>query len=147
MKALSDRIRVLSGMPSTLLGICCTLAIASSVSAQEADNAMLKYGLSFLKTPYVAHTLEVNDEEKLVVNFDEVDCTTFVEYVLALSLSPVKDGAIDKADYARNLQSIRYRDGKLTVTRPACITLPIGLITVSGMASWKMWPQPTVLIR
>lgn len=53
---------------------------------------MLKYGLSFLKTPYVAHTLEVNDEEKLVVNFDEVDCTTFVEYVLALSLSPVKDG-------------------------------------------------------
>ena len=97
MKALSGRIRVLSGMPSTLLGICCTLAIASSVSAQEADNAMLKYGLSFLKTPYVAHTLEVNDEEKLVVNFDEVDCTTFVEYVLALSLSPVKDGAIDKA--------------------------------------------------
>lgn len=92
MKALSGRIRVLSGMPSTLLGICCTLAIASSVSAQEADNAMLKYGLSFLKTPYVAHTLEVNDEEKLVVNFDEVDCTTFVEYVLALSLSPVKDG-------------------------------------------------------
>ena len=100
-------------MPSTLFGICCTLAIASSVSAQEADNAMLKYGLSFLKTPYVAHTLEVNDEEKLVVNFDEVDCTTFVEYVLALSLSPVKDGAIDKADYARNLQNIRYRDGKI----------------------------------
>ena len=98
MKALSGRIRVLSGMPSTLLGICCTLAIASSVSAQEADNAMLKYGLSFLKTPYVAHTL---------------DCTTFVEYVLALSLSPVKDGAIDKADYARNLQNIRYRDGKI----------------------------------
>ena len=113
MKALSGRIRVLSGMPSTLFGICCTLAIASSVSAQEADNAMLKYGLSFLKTPYVAHTLEVNDEEKLVVNFDEVDCTTFVEYVLALSLSPVKDGAIDKADYARNLKNIRYRDGKI----------------------------------
>ena len=93
MKALSGRIRVLSGMPSTLLGICCTLAIASSVSAQEADNAMLKYGLSFLKTPYVAHTLEVNDEEKLVVNFDEVDCTTFVEYVLALSLYPQEQAA------------------------------------------------------
>lgn len=41
---------------------------------------------------YVAHTLEVNDEEKLVVNFDEVDCTTFVEYVLALSLSPSRTG-------------------------------------------------------
>ena len=63
------------------------MAIASSVSAQETDNPMLKYGLNFLKTPYVAHTLEVNEEEP-VVNFDEVDCTTFVEYVLALALSP-----------------------------------------------------------
>ena len=91
----------------TLPCVFCTLAIASSVSAQETDNAMLKYGLNFLKTPYVAHTLEVNEEEKLVVNFDEVDCTTFVEYVLALALSPVKNGTIDNADYARTLQSIR----------------------------------------
>ena len=60
-----------------------------------------------------AHTLEVNEEEKLVVNFDEVDCTTFVEYVLALALSPVKNGTIDNADYARTLQSIRYRDSKI----------------------------------
>ena len=75
----------------SLFCMFCTLAIASSVSAQETGNAMLKYGLNFLKTPYVAHTLEVNEEEKLVVNFDEVDCTTFVEYVLALSLSPVKN--------------------------------------------------------
>ena len=50
----------------TLPCIFCTLAIALSVSAQETDNAMLKYGLNFLKTPYVAHTLEVNEEEKLV---------------------------------------------------------------------------------
>lgn len=113
MKALSGRARVLSGMPSALSGIFCILAIASSVSAQETDNAMLKYGLSFLKTPYVAHTLEVNDEEKLVVNFDEVDCTTFVEYVLALALTPVENGTIDKADYARTLQNIRYRNGKI----------------------------------
>ena len=97
----------------TLPCVFCTLAIASSVSAQETDNTMLKYGLKFLKTPYVAHTLEVNEEEKLVVNFDEVDCTTFVEYVLALALSPVKNGTIDNADYARTLQSIRYRAGKI----------------------------------
>ena len=55
---------------------------------------MLKYGLSFLKTPYVAHTLEVNDEEKLVVNFDEVDCTTLWSMCWLCHLSPVKDGAI-----------------------------------------------------
>ena len=35
----------------TLPCVFCTLAIASSVSAQETDNAMLKYGLNFLKTP------------------------------------------------------------------------------------------------
>ena len=92
----------------SLFCMFCTLAIASSVSAQETGNAMLKYGLNFLKTPYVAHTLEVNEEEKLVVNFDEVDCTTFVEYVLALSLSPVKNGAIDKTDYARVLQRLYF---------------------------------------
>ena len=96
----------------TLPCVFCTLAIASSVSAQETDNAMQKYGLNFLKTPYVAHTLEVNEEEKLVVNFDEVDCTTFVEYVLALALSPCKASAIAMA--------------KSTVTLPACTTLPIG---------------------
>ena len=44
----------------SLFCMFCTLAIASSVSAQETGNAMLKYGLNFLKTPYVAHTLEVN---------------------------------------------------------------------------------------
>lgn len=49
----------------TLLGMLCTLVIALSVSAQETGNVMLKYGLNFLKTPYVAHTLEVNDEENL----------------------------------------------------------------------------------
>ena len=97
----------------TLLGMLCTLVIALSVSAQETGNVMLKYGLNFLKTPYVAHTLEVNDEEKLVVNFDEVDCTTFVEYVLALARSPVKNETIDKADYARSLQNIRYRNGEI----------------------------------
>lgn len=105
--------RIFSGIRRILSVTSCLLATVSSVSAQETGNAMLKYGLNFLKTPYVAHTLEVNEEEKLVVNFSEVDCTTFVEYVLALSLSPIKDGTIDNADYARVLQNIRYRDGKI----------------------------------
>ena len=110
----------------TLPCVFCTLAIASSVSAQETDNAMLKYGLNFLKTPYVAHTLEVNEEEKLVVNFDEVDCTTFVEYVLALALSPVKNGTIDNADSHAPCKASAIATAKSTVTLPACTTLPIG---------------------
>ena len=103
----------------SLFCMFCTLAIASSVSAQETGNAMLKYGLNFLKTPYVAHTLEVNEEEKLVVNFDEVDCTTFVEYVLALSLSPVKTMQEFYKRYA-------IATAGSTVILPACTTLPTG---------------------
>ena len=33
----------------------------------------------------MAHTLEVTDEEKLVVNLRELDCVTFVETVIALT--------------------------------------------------------------
>lgn len=65
---------------------------------------VLSNGLTFIGTPYVAGTLEVNEEEKLVINQKEVDCTTFVEYALAQSM----DG-----DFACNLQRIRYRDGKI----------------------------------
>lgn len=65
---------------------------------------VLSNGLKFIGTPYVANTLEVNDEEKLVVNLNQVDCTTFVEYVLAQSM---------EGDFTRNLQRIRYRNGKI----------------------------------
>ncbi|MDE5657151.1 MAG: DUF1460 domain-containing protein, partial [Muribaculaceae bacterium] len=46
---------------------------------RTADIAM-----RFAGTPYVAHTLE-GTPEMLTVNLDELDCTTFVETVMALS--------------------------------------------------------------
>lgn len=99
-------------MKSKTFCLLCALIMTLSASAQEADN-VLKYGLKFLNTPYVAHTLEVNNHEKLVVNCNEVDCTTFVEYVLAKALSPTKKGKIENADFRKNLQLIRYRNGKI----------------------------------
>lgn len=36
--------------------------------------------------PYVAKTLEVNKQEKLVINLSQLDCTTYVENVLAIYL-------------------------------------------------------------
>ena len=47
---------------------------------------MLTNAQTFIDTPYTAHTLEMDDEEDLIINCDEVDCTTLVEYVLAMSL-------------------------------------------------------------
>lgn len=74
-------------------------------------NLMLYYGKQLQGVPYVAHTLEVNKTEKLVVNLRQLDCTTFVETVFALSLT-TKSGSVKWTDYCRNLQTIRYAGGK-----------------------------------
>ena len=69
--------------------------------AQEAGGrVMLRHALTYVGKPYTAHTLEVNEEEQLVVNLEEVDCTTFVEYVLAQSLAET-DG--DRFEAMRSL--------------------------------------------
>ena len=54
---------------------------SKAVSGIEMDIAKL-----FLGTPYVGKTLEQEGEEALVINFRELDCTTFLENVVALSL-------------------------------------------------------------
>lgn len=65
----------------------------------------------FLGLPYVAHTLE-GDTELLTVNIDELDCTTFVETVIAMAYT-VGEGRTSWRDYIHNLERIRYRDGVL----------------------------------
>lgn len=65
----------------------------------------------FLGLPYVAHTLE-GDTEILTINIDELDCTTFVETVIAMAYS-VNEGRTSWYDYIQNLERVRYRDGKL----------------------------------
>jgi len=47
-------------------------------------NTVVAIGKSFLGTPYVAKTLEIGETEALVINFQGLDCTTFIENVLAL---------------------------------------------------------------
>ena len=48
---------------------------------------MLFFANKFLGRPYVGATLEKNQEERLVVNLNELDCTTLVENVTALALT------------------------------------------------------------
>ena len=71
----------------TMITLLFSALCVATVSAQtdEKDNAMLNNGINFLDIPYVAHTLEVTDgEEELIINCDEVDCTTFVEFTQLL---------------------------------------------------------------
>lgn len=74
------------------------------------DSLLEKTALFFLDIPYVAHTLEVPGDEKLVVNLREFDCTTFVESVIALTRS-VRSGNPDFETFLKELQYIRYLDG------------------------------------
>jgi hypothetical protein len=85
------------------------LAFSSDANLPIAD-LVVKIGLSFLNTPYVAATLENGLEEKLVINLRELDCTTFAESTLALART-VKLKKMDFESFAEELQKLRYRDG------------------------------------
>lgn len=67
----------------------------------------------FIGVPYVAHTLDRNKEEMLVVNLHQLDCTTYVENVVALSRC-VFLGKTSFSDYLQTLQEIRYRGGEIS---------------------------------
>jgi hypothetical protein len=71
---------------------------------------MIEAGMAFLGTPYVAATLETEGDEKLIINMQGVDCTTFVEYVAAMALCS-RRGDINFGSFARELATIRYRGG------------------------------------
>ncbi len=87
--------------------------ILSSEKNSSLPVLMLKVGTFFKETPYVASTLEVSpEEEKLVVNLREMDCTTFAEYCLAIART-IKKGEPGFEKFASELQNIRYRDGEI----------------------------------
>ncbi|MGE4287975.1 MAG: N-acetylmuramoyl-L-alanine amidase-like domain-containing protein [Salinivirgaceae bacterium] len=64
----------------------------------------------FLETPYVANTLDQDSVEKLVINLKGFDCVTYVENVLAMSLT-IKSGELSNPAFAQHLLHLRYRNG------------------------------------
>lgn len=75
-------------------------------------NLIVELGSCFLKTPYRSGTLETPGREKLVMNLNEFDCTTFVETVLALAVH-CDEGDLSPSRFGRHLKLIRYRGGKI----------------------------------
>jgi len=76
------------------------------------DQLIIETAQFFLGTPYVASTLE-KEPERLVINLREVDCSTFVENVIALTRT-LKDNEPSFERFCIHLQYIRYREGKIT---------------------------------
>lgn len=65
----------------------------------------------FLGTPYVGGGIE-DTPEMLTIRFDSLDCTTFVETVLALEMT-LEERRSSWHDFAYNLERLRYRGGSL----------------------------------
>lgn len=81
-------------------------------SDQPIATLIPEIGKYFLGNEYVAHTLEVNDEEKLIINLRELDCTTYAENLLALART-LKSENQTFQQFAAEIKKIRYRDGEL----------------------------------
>lgn len=101
--------------PEDSIRVMNLLQSAEKDAAKDSTvgQTMLRIGRAIEKMniPYVAHTLEPNDQERLIINLRELDCTTFVESAMALTLC-VRSGRTTFDDYCRILQKIRYWQGR-----------------------------------
>lgn len=87
------------------------LADGYSSGINDANALVEYYARRLLGTPYVAHTLE-GDQEVLTINIHELDCTTFVETLYALARTTLSR-RYSWRDYAAHLENLRYRGGTM----------------------------------
>jgi hypothetical protein len=110
---------------STIITIILTLPIHSQNKDESlfikknkielgatSSESVLKIASSFLDTPYLASTLEINKTEQLVCNLQVFDCFTFDENVLALYLTK-KNKSSSYSDFKNILTQLRYRNNKI----------------------------------
>ena len=105
----------LLAMPTMAQQPRCHFEAADSITIERllasGETDVLYYARQFLGLPYVAHTLELYpDDERLVLNTRELDCTTYVDVVVALTLC-ARRGATSFWQFVQQLQSQRYWDG------------------------------------
>ena len=86
--------------------------LKEAISLPQDSCCTLHFAKQMLGVPYVAGTLDGNEEEQLVIRTDALDCTTFVETVLALCIADRRD-ARSFAGFKKALMDVRYRDGAL----------------------------------
>lgn len=87
--------------------------LKEAISLSQDSCRTLHFAKQMLGVPYVAGTLDGgNEEERLVVHADALDCTTFVETVIALCIADRRD-ARSFTGFKKALTDVRYRDGVL----------------------------------
>ena len=93
--------------------ICRTkfkMAKNANLRSKTIGDVIAIIGKSFIGTDYKASTLEMEGDERLVINLSGLDCTTFLENVLVFSRLIKKD-ASSFDNYLKELTFIRYRNG------------------------------------
>lgn len=90
-----------------------TRMLIDAEKISDPNERVITLARMFEGTPYVAGTLESADgEERLTVNLDELDCTTFVDVVTALAYTAGQHRTSWR-DFTAALERLRYRGGEM----------------------------------
>jgi len=89
------------------------IAKSSDFDSMTSEDQIIETGKLFLQTPYVGGTLNIKEKEELIINLHQLDCTTYLENVLAFS-NVLKQSKADISSFSKELEKIRYRNGNLT---------------------------------
>ena len=81
-----------------------------NIQTDDINEYISFYAKQLHNIPYAGGTLDILPEECLIVNVHKLDCTTFIETVLALSITK-QCGKCAVSDYEKALQRARYHDG------------------------------------
>lgn len=101
--------------PKDSLRIVSLLREAAALKSKPASWT-LWFGKKFAGVPYVGGTLDRAEEEDLVVNTTELDCTTFVEAVAALAMCADR-GESTFAAFCGHLKHVRYIGGEVSYAK------------------------------
>lgn len=88
----------------------------ASLLKQKPASWMLWFGKKFAGVPYVAGTLDKTATEHLIVNTRQLDCTTYVEMVTALTMCAQNHETTFSA-YCNHLKHVRYIGGEVSYVK------------------------------
>lgn len=81
-------------------------AVDENLQEKPINEVIVEVGKSFIGTDYVSHTLEVDGDERLVINLTGLDCNTFLEYALVFARN-IKQGKTTSNNFENELKLIR----------------------------------------
>lgn len=81
-------------------------------AVKNPNERVLTIAGEFLGKPYTAGTLEGQKEETLIVNLDEVDCTTLIDNVMSICIA-AGENRLSWHDFVYTLEKLRYRGGRV----------------------------------